>query len=269
MYLMYIDESGNTGTNYKDIEQPIFTMAGIIVKDSNWLKIDRELSELKRNLFGRADMEIHAQEMFNPRKTTPFWGVRSQKENWDDIEKIVDFMIKYDMKSVSCSISKQYIKNILRSDIKVDPYYFGLILLSYRFDEFLEENNEKGIIITDKIDSIDERVTRLILEKLRLEEEDKVKDIVERPLRTDSAMSNMVQLADIFAFFRNKLAMLSRNNELNNLTAKEDYTVKIMNKLKQMSYVNGNAINKLGAWVDKFKNLVVNEIISSEDGELT
>ena len=40
MYLMYSDESGNTGTDLDNKQQPIFALAGIIVKDEKWHKIN-------------------------------------------------------------------------------------------------------------------------------------------------------------------------------------------------------------------------------------
>ena len=40
MYLMYADESGNTGTDYDNKEQPIFVLAGILVEDKKWHDIN-------------------------------------------------------------------------------------------------------------------------------------------------------------------------------------------------------------------------------------
>ncbi|MCI8655522.1 MAG: helix-turn-helix domain-containing protein, partial [Clostridia bacterium] len=36
MYLIYADESGNTGTDYDNKEQPIFVIAGVLIDDANW-----------------------------------------------------------------------------------------------------------------------------------------------------------------------------------------------------------------------------------------
>jgi len=33
MYILYADESGNTGTDYDNKEQPIFVLGGLIVED--------------------------------------------------------------------------------------------------------------------------------------------------------------------------------------------------------------------------------------------
>lgn len=47
MYLMYSDESGNTGTDLDNKQQPIFALAGIIVKDEKWHKINDYFEEEK------------------------------------------------------------------------------------------------------------------------------------------------------------------------------------------------------------------------------
>ena len=40
MYLMYLDESGSTGLDLENNNQPIFVLAGIIVNDKNWHKVN-------------------------------------------------------------------------------------------------------------------------------------------------------------------------------------------------------------------------------------
>jgi hypothetical protein len=36
MHLCYVDEAGSTGKNFKDRQQPIFVMAGLLVSDERW-----------------------------------------------------------------------------------------------------------------------------------------------------------------------------------------------------------------------------------------
>jgi len=267
---MYIDESGNTGTDYKNVEQPYFTMSGIIIKDTDWVKLDHEISELKKDLFGTADIEIHAALMYNPKrsnKITPFWGYRTKDENWNSLEAVVDFISKSKLALIYCIIDKRNIKNHLGQDIKVDPYYFALIILSYYFDIFIKTTNDKGIIITDKIDSVDEKITRIILDRLRIESEYQINNIIERPLKTDSMMSNLVQLADVAAFFSNKMILLrnEKNNLYTNLTPKQEYILKIWKKLAQISALTMFDSKTRNIGIEKFKDLVKSKIILSEN----
>ena len=42
MYLMYVDESGNTGTDYDNKEQPIFALVGVVIKDKKWHEVNEK-----------------------------------------------------------------------------------------------------------------------------------------------------------------------------------------------------------------------------------
>ena len=260
MYLMYIDESGNTGTDYKNKEQPILTMSGVIVKDTNWLEINNELSELKRELFGKSDIEIHAALMYNPKhnpkkEAERFWRERDWRENIEALDKIVDFMIASELTLMSINLNKKQLKDYSNSDI--DPYYLGLICLSYCFDIFLGTNNDKGGIITDKISSIDENLTQDILNILRISDEYKIHNIIERPLKTDSRLSNFVQLADVAAFCRNKYITWDGVNadERLKLSRKEKEICRMDDKLYDSIYYLGE-LPRRDIILSEFKKLL-------------
>jgi hypothetical protein len=68
MYLVYVDESGNTGTNFNDAQQPIFVLSSLIVPEERWLAIERELEKSIRDLFpelAEQEAEIHATDLRN------------------------------------------------------------------------------------------------------------------------------------------------------------------------------------------------------------
>jgi hypothetical protein len=41
--LIYFDESGQTGTNLRDAVQPVFVLGALIVPESVWLALERDL----------------------------------------------------------------------------------------------------------------------------------------------------------------------------------------------------------------------------------
>ena len=51
MYILYADESGNTGTDYDNKSQPIFVLAGIRVKDSEWHTVNDYFESKKINIY--------------------------------------------------------------------------------------------------------------------------------------------------------------------------------------------------------------------------
>ena len=57
MYLMYADESGNTGTDYDNKEQPIFVLAGVLVEDRKWHKINKLFNQRKVEILSILETE--------------------------------------------------------------------------------------------------------------------------------------------------------------------------------------------------------------------
>ena len=98
MYLMYADESGNTGTDYDNKEQPIFSLAGIVVEDKNWHKINDYFETEKIKIYPEfKEYEIHATELFNAPKSSIF-NKYSWESNLEALEKIVNLIISCDLK---------------------------------------------------------------------------------------------------------------------------------------------------------------------------
>ncbi len=43
MHLVYLDESGQTGTNLRDTIQPVFALGALVVPESVWLPLEKDL----------------------------------------------------------------------------------------------------------------------------------------------------------------------------------------------------------------------------------
>jgi len=142
-----------------------------------------------------------------------------------------------------------------------------LIFLSYWFDIFLNSKKSKGSIITDRIDSIDEKTTYDILNILRLSNEYKINNIIERPLKTDSKMSNMIQIADITAFCTNKVISWKDLHTESKLTDKQKSLFNISVKLTKIPYNSADnppiedIIYSKNIILSKFKKLIEDNII--------
>ena len=48
MYLMYLDESGSTGLDLDNKNQPYFVLAGVSVKDAKWHEINDYFEQEKK-----------------------------------------------------------------------------------------------------------------------------------------------------------------------------------------------------------------------------
>lgn len=66
MYLIYFDESGNSGTNLADPQQPVFVLGALIVPETAWQAIEAELEHALDQLLPPPrvpSFEIHAGDL--------------------------------------------------------------------------------------------------------------------------------------------------------------------------------------------------------------
>lgn len=236
MYLMYADESGNTGTDYDDRNQPVFVLAGISVKDSNWHQINDIFEEEKIKVYPEfKEHEIHASELFNSPKSSIF-----NKYPWQErlkaLEKIVDIITKLDLGLAFSCIHKTDFKKHLKikfgPNIKVDPYLYAFALTYDSFSQFLGKNN-LGIIFTDDINNISSSLETLY-PKLIMNH----KNIIEKSFYLDSRKNNFIQIADICALYINKYICII-NNYCTYNKLKEEHCLKMYEKITKLMHPNG------------------------------
>ena len=71
MYLCYIDESGNTGNNLKDVHQPYLVLTALLVPPENIKDIENDIRTLGYSYFGaesrNTDFEFHGDDIYNAR----------------------------------------------------------------------------------------------------------------------------------------------------------------------------------------------------------
>lgn len=68
MNLIYIDESGNSGKNLADPQQPIFVLAALVVSEEKWIEIEIDLESSIPNCLGSdfpTHEEIHTTDIRN------------------------------------------------------------------------------------------------------------------------------------------------------------------------------------------------------------
>jgi len=75
MHFFYIDESGDTGTDLRNQEQPIFVLGGMSVRDVSWNKTQQRVDEIFKNYFNGTipeNFELHSCELLSPKGEGPF-----------------------------------------------------------------------------------------------------------------------------------------------------------------------------------------------------
>ena len=71
MHLIYFDESGNTGNNLNDAQQPIFVLCALAVPEAKWLQVEHDLHAEIEKVFPPPqpdNFEIHATDLTSGRQ---------------------------------------------------------------------------------------------------------------------------------------------------------------------------------------------------------
>lgn len=225
MYLLYLDESGSTGTDLDNKQQPIFCLTGIVVEDKKWHKINDYFEQEKIKIYPDfKNIEIHTNELFNSNCKSPFHK-NYWKNNFIILEKLVDLVSSLDIQITSAIINKKIYKKNFGNNIIVDPYLYSFATLYKTSNDILSNINEYGIFFCDELKNMEESL-EILYPKLKEEN----KNIIEKTFYINSKKNNFIQMADICSFYINKYHCI-----LNNLSSmdsfKKEHCIKMYEKL--------------------------------------
>lgn len=200
MYLMYADESGNTGIDYDNKQQPIFVLGTFFIEDNNWHKINNYFNKRKIEICSYfKDNEIHTNEIFNPPHNSIF-HIKDWKKNFQILDNLVDLILELDIQFQYIAIDKKMFKIAVQQRvgnfIKIEPYIYSFCMIYKFMSKSLQEKNEKGIIFLDEIVNIPQ-----YLNKIYPEISINNNSIIEQALFLKSKDTNFIQIADIYAFY--------------------------------------------------------------------
>ena len=253
MYILYVDESGHSGTDLDNPQQPIFSLSGVAVEDHEWYNLnyifEREKMYISPDF---KDVEIHATELFNPVKYSRFYK-NSMEENLSILEKVVDLITELQIPIFLSAINKQnfkqYIFKKLGSGIKIDPYIYSFVFLSISYNKYLIDHKKNGMIFLDEnknmIDKLDSVYKKLLIEDF----EGETNNIIENALFLQSHKSNFIQIADICNFYINKYISINNYNSVKN-EIKKEHCINMYKKLEPL-IIDCRNINMLNI-VDSF-----------------
>lgn len=242
MYLMYADESGSTGTDYDNKQQPVFSLVGVCVEDCKWHEINNKFEEEKLKIYPEfKNNEIHATELFNAPRSSVF-NKYSWNENINALEKIVNLITDLDITIYNTTIDKQEFKKHISykfcNSIKLDPYLYAFGNIYYSFNESLLDLNSYGIIFTDEIQSVSEGL-ELLYPKLNEDNN----NIIEKSLYLDSKKNNFIQIADVCALYFNKYRCIQQQYHTYN-DIKMEHCLNMYQKLLKKTYMFPSSVNR-------------------------
>ena len=230
MYILYADDAGNTGTDYDNKQQPIFTLAGIIVEEGRWFELNEKVNALKKALLPDfPSVEIHAADIFSGKKDKRGhfnFRANTAEQNRAILESFIDLVVEEQLPILYFSVRKENLKRYCTFNfggtVKIDPYLIAFPYITSFFDHFLSSRKERGLIMLDEQNSILTNIDT-VFSRIRLngtEESFHAANIIERALFVESSKSNFIQLADVCNFHINRFLSLMQGVEPSNADKK-------------------------------------------------
>jgi Protein of unknown function (DUF3800) len=209
MHLIYLDESGNTGADLNDEQQPVFVLGALVVPDTCWQELERDLETAIATRFpalARDDIEVHGADLRGGRQHFKGVSVADRIALRDEWLRIGD---AHELRFIYRAIEKRRFQKWMQGalpGISINPYLAAFPLVATVVDEYLKSlpGNALGMFISDDNKEIVRdveksiKVLRSVVGALRLSR------IVEKGFFIDSRKSRPLQLCDLCALTARK-----------------------------------------------------------------
>ncbi len=206
MYLVYVDESGNSGTNLSDPQQPVFALCAMVVCEDRWQGLEHSLKRALEPRFPEwqkvENFEIHGADL--RRGVGQFAGMSvadriAFRDEWMQVG--ADHDIRLIFRSVHKKAYASWLVKELGKGVIVNPHIVAFAMLSRCVDNYLSSLPGKplGMLISDENKEIVADVEKSIQVFRSLEGSLRLNQIVEKGFFIDSSKSLPLQLCDLFA----------------------------------------------------------------------
>src|SRR5258708_7078102 len=207
MHLIYLDESGQTGTNLRDIVQPVFVLGALIVPESAWLGLEKDVQTTIEKYFPPPrpdDFEIHATEISNPRhgyfRQFAIADRLAFRDEWLRIAQ--KHALKFIYRAISKKRFQTWSHNTFGTGIAINPHVAAFPLVARVVDDYLKSlpGSPLGIFISDENREVVGDVEKAIRILRGAEGVLKLGQIVEKGFFIDSQKSLVLQLCDLCVY---------------------------------------------------------------------
>jgi len=210
MHFFYLDESGDTGSNLNDPDQPVMVLGGISVRDEGWNQTQSLLDRRLRNFFGGTipeGFELHATNLLSPNGDGPFAGY-SMEERCGLCNTVLDILSDRSHSVHYIALDKQKVRNAtLGMVVEFNPKRPYLLAFDYlvTFINWQVRNrlgsSARGMIILDRKQQFHAAIEKIMRERrFGGAATHRVKWVVEFSYPVDSVKNPMIQLSDLVVY---------------------------------------------------------------------
>lgn len=209
MQLIYIDESGNSGTNLSDPQQPVFVLGALLIPEVSWKSLVEATEVLLKPMekfFGN-EFELHTHKLINGNGK---WRDIPINDRLDLIDQLMSLLSLHRTKFIyQFIVKKQFARWVDKQyggAAVLNPHVAAFPRLAADINRSLQngKSSDLGILICD-----DNREVHLDIEtSLRLLQRDpgslRLDRIIEKGFFIDSRKCIPLQLVDICVYYARK-----------------------------------------------------------------
>lgn len=210
MHFFYLDESGDTGTNLGDQDQPVMVLGGISLRDEGWNKTYTEYMKLIDAFFTGnipAGFELHANQLLSPNGDGVFSGypMHTRSQLAKDVVDLIDerkhgfhyiAFDKAEMQNTACCTTMPYDTG--------NPYLLGFDYMITYINWHVKKklgSTARGLVICDEMQQYHNSIDEISRERrFGGTAAHRVKWITEINYPVDSRKNAMIQISDLAIF---------------------------------------------------------------------
>lgn len=205
MYLLFLDESGDSNLKAIDPNHPVFALAGCIFEGNYYQNIALpKINNIKRGFFNSEEVILHSRDI-RKQETEPFLVLRNKEKRKEFYKEWNALIANLDFTALASLIDKKKLKKKY-GEVAQNPYHLSLGFLMERFSMFLRKKGDKGKIIIESRTKADDNRLYLAYSKKMLNGSSYIKseEFQERieDLKFVNKDENIVgtQVADLLAY---------------------------------------------------------------------
>lgn len=211
MHFFYLDESGDTGRNLRDPNQPILVLGGISVRDKGWNESQKMLNNLFESFFNGEipeNFELHADDLLSPNGDGHFAGIDAQQRYGLAVD-VLQILQERSHGVHYLAIDKAKLHdapdlNMVLSYNPRRPYLLAFDFLITYIHWFVKEklgSSARGMIILDQKENYHNDIERIMRDRRYSgPNAHRLKWIVEFSYPIDSKKNPMIQFSDLVIY---------------------------------------------------------------------
>ncbi|GFZ85191.1 DUF3800 domain-containing protein [Nesterenkonia alkaliphila] len=232
MWLAYVDESGNTGTNLNDPDQPIHWMAAVLVPEDQILTIRQALDGIVASVSGVDDSaELHGSELFGGEG--PWRGI-TPSERIRVYEEALMLLGDNGCEIAHASVDKRKMYSSNRRDLH--PHILAFQFLAEKLQRHVRSQNDpmkqRALIVADESDENNHYQLQLLRSMQDgsggIGKSIALTNIVDTVHFVESRVNRGVQLVDLVAYALNRCCRIWEKREAGDSVSAGDVTLEEM-----------------------------------------